>query len=594
MKIGNIDLSSASNTILNICKNGIKGSKDAFTKIGESIKNCKSLNQIKSTLKKNVSAAVNTLKDFFDKSPTISDICNKIGIEHETFQSYPEDFQKFLLANLKDCCDDSATDKIEMLKNIIQDFAAYAKEKTAYTKTDISNEEVNTFLNEIKQQIEELTPEAQKEEKLYKELLLNKELFSTLKSTKSERALAISKLYGGKEISSGDIKLTIDGNPVTIQTKNTPQKLLSGFPDLDDFPGAKDLKQYSSEFQGKKTHHASNLWKQDISFDDKKLSFIRCGNTRGCVQPAKEILANALTLLPSIDKDNDGRDKDHAIALNFSNVQLMTPGRKMLGLTDGDMPSKQMKIFEELANTEQPIELNYQGEKVYVKLDPPLLFNFPTNGQGVLKIFKKLVNFDETNKRNDESFQRLFGNSKDFGGEGPAMIKENGHYVFDKDSIIGKKLNDASLDEHTKAQIQSLADQIIDIYSTDKRGLAKNPAALPTRVALLTNLLGYATSYGCKSGKDRTGTVAIELENLSVKTLTTNTPYDPLQLTSEEQNNLKSIYAAGNSIKMANTSTGGVQNNLKIMRFGGLFTSFEERFGMDLSKDYDKNLEILK
>ena len=29
------------------------------------------------------------------------------------------------------------------------------------------------------------------------------------------------------------------------------------------------------------------------------------------------------------------------------------------------------------------------GETVYVKLEKPLLFNFPTNGQGFLKIFKK-------------------------------------------------------------------------------------------------------------------------------------------------------------------------------------------------------------
>ena len=579
MKIGNIDLSSASNTILNICKNGIKGSKDAFTKIGESIKNCKSLNQIKSTLKKNVSAAVNTLKDFFDKSPTISDICNKIGIEHETFQSYPEDFQKFLLANLKDCCDDSATDKIEMLKNIIQDFAAYAKEKTAYTKTDISNEEVNTFLNEIKQQIEELTPEAQKEEKLYKELLLNKELFSTLKSTKSERALAISKLYGGKEISSGDIKLTLNGKPVNIQTKNTPQKLLS------DFPEGKDLKQYSSEFQGKTTDHASNLWKQDISVNGKNLSFIRCGNTRGCEQPAKEILANALTLQYTQGKIFKATDKDNPLTLNFSNVQLMTPGK----LADKNMPLNQMKIFEELATSNKPLKLNYQGSDVYIKLEPPLLFNFPTNAQGFCKIFKKFVNFNETNKYNDASFRNLFGDFKDFGGKGLKMIKENGHYSFDENSIIGKKLNDNPPD---KEKILNIADQIIDIYTTDKRGLEKNPAALPSRVALLTNLLGYATSYGCKSGKDRTGLMAMELENLTAKVLTDNKPYDPYKQSLEEKQNLQSIYKAGCSIEIAKVNTGNVQNKLKIRHFG-IFTSDKERFGINVAKSFDSNLEKL-
>lgn len=573
------------------------------------------------------------VKIFFDKSPTIGEICNKIGIEHETFKHYLEDFQKFLLANLKDCYDDDASDKIALLKDVLDDFEAYKHNKN----TSVNNEELNTFLNEIKQQIEELTPEAQKEEKLYKELLL-------IKPTKSERALAISKLYGGKEISSGDIKLTIDGNPVTIQTKNTPQKLLSGFPDLDDFPGAKDLKQYSSEFQGGKTHHASNLWKQDISFDDKKLSFIRCGNTRGGNQPAKEILANALTLQYTQETIFKATNKDNPLTLNFSNIQLMTPGK----LADKNMPSAQMKIFEKLANENenQPIELNYQGETVYVKLEPPLLFNFPTNAQGLCKIFKPFVNFDETNKRNDDSFQRLFGDYQNFGkGTSPIPKGFDNHYFYANkpDSLVAKKLaliqqcsllvsenKNVSIDglidkcsnkegkallkqlklqtqqedepkgdklitelNNLEKQIQSLADQIIDIYTTDKRGLEKNPTALPTRVALLTNLLGYATSYGCKSGKDRTGLMSMELENLTAKVLTDNKPYDAYNLSTEEKQNLQSIYKAGCSIEIAKVNTGDVQNKLKIRHFG-IFTSDKERFGIDLSKDYDKNLEILK
>ena len=268
----------------------------------------------------------------------------------------------------------------------------------------------------------------------------------------------------------------------------------------------------------------------------------------------------------------------------------MTPGK----LADKNMPSDQMKIFEKLAKENQPIELNYQGETVYVKLEPPLLFNFPTNAQGLCKIFKPFVNnFKETNERNDKSFRNLFGDSKDFGGKGLEMIKENGHYSFDENSIIGKRLNDNTLKEDTKEQIQSLADQIIDIYSENKRGIGENPYALPSRVTLLTNLLGYATSYGCKSGKDRTGLMSMELENLTAKVLTDNKPYDAYNISTEEKQNLQSIYKAGCSIEIAKVNTGDVQNKLKIRHFG-IFTSDKERFGIDLSKDYDKNLEILK
>ena len=266
----------------------------------------------------------------------------------------------------------------------------------------------------------------------------------------------------------------------------------------------------------------------------------------------------------------------------------MTPGK----IADNKMPFEQMDVFKKLAESEnQPIGLNYKGQKILVQFEKPLLFNFGVNAQTFTPPLS-IRSFEENNKRNDESFRNLFGNFKIFGGENSNQ-KIEGHYSFDENSIIGKRLNDNTLKEDTKKQIQSLADQIIDIYSENKRGIGENPYALPSRVTLLTNLLGYATSYGCKSGKDRTGLMSMELENLTAKVLTDNEPYDPYNQSVAEKQNLQSIYKAGCSIEIAKVNTGDVQNKLKIKQFGVLFTSNEKRFGVNVNKEFDSNLEKL-
>lgn len=494
-------------------------------------------------------------KFFFDKSPTFGDICNKISIKHEDFTKYP----KIILNNLKDFLDESATTKINILKNILKDFAS---------NTYINNKEVKSFLTRIKQQIEDLKPEAQKEETLTQKLQLDP------KATRAEIAQAISKTYGGHEISK-EIQLFIGDKSETIKTNYIPQKQLSDFGN-----DMNTLLQSSSEFQGK-TDHASNLWKQEISLGKQTVSFIRSGTTRGNEFATKEILANALALKYS---DDEILNHKEPLTLNFSNIQLMTPGK----IADNKMPFEQMDAFQKLANSE--IKLNYRGQEISVKIEKPLLFNFGVNAQ-TFNPPLSFRSFAENDKRNDESFKNLFGNFKIFGGENSNQ-KIDGHYSFGSDSIIGRALENIS-DKNTRDQILNLSDQILNIYSENKRGIGENPYALPSRVALLTNLLGYATSYGCKSGKDRTGIMAMELENLTAKVLTDNKPYDPYDQSAEEKQNLQSIYKAGCSIEIAKVNTGDVQNKLKIKDYGGLFTCNEKRFGINVAKSFDSNLEKL-
>ncbi len=583
-----INFSAILTFVKNASQECVTWSKEAFTSIKDkcqtinlsskflikkfdSIK--ESLQNFTSIIKSKISDAIFNIENFFDQSPTILSIYRNLGINDKDWRDLPKNLAwSIVVSQLSYHSDENtASHKDVLLKGLAYELNTYIKNNTEEDTTNIKK-----LLENVEKDIEDLKPELKREE------ALNKKLNLSTTFTREERALLISQTIGEENLSK-EIPLIIGDKFVTIKTDNIPQKQLSGF------GKDSDLKQVSSEFQGK-TEHASNLWKQNITLGDKQVSFIRSGTTRGNETATKEILANALSLKFSDETISKATTQENALELNFSNVQLMTAGK--ITANDKGMPFQQMETFKKLADAPQPLKLNYQGKDIFVKLQPPLLFNFGVNVQNFNPIFKPIVSLKENAEKNNTSFKKLFGNLKIFGGENTEK-KVNGHYVFDKDSIIAQKLNDPNLDANTKEQIRSLSEQILDIYDKNKYGVKQNPYALPSRVALLTNLLGYATSYGCKSGKDRTGIMSMELENLTAKVITDNVPYDIYNQSVQEKQNLQSIYKSGTAIDIAKINTGNVQRGLKIERLHGLFTSNEERFGVDVAKDFENNLQAL-
>ena len=108
------------------------------------------------------------------------------------------------------------------------------------------------------------------------------------------------------------------------------------------------------------------------------------------------------------------------------------------------------------------------------------------------------------------------------------------------------------------------------------RGIKSNPAAIQTRLAALIYLIGYPITFNCKSGKDRTGEVAAEINDL-VMTMEANdgeVPDPYKDLTDEEKIQASQIYDATQSDEIARANTGfrGLKVNYKntINRMGKL------------------------
>ena len=345
MDISHINLSAIKNFIKDPDNKVVQWSKKAFSSIGEQLKNFppKSIRNssekhraVKESFKELTSNAINDIKVFFEKSPTIGEIYKDLGITADQWNEFPKELKPEII---KIIISANNGDKSASYKYILSNRLAY--ELNFYIEHSKENKkEIQWLLDEVKQNIENLKPEYERE------VALNTALGSNKNPSRKEKAEAISKVYGGESIKK-DFNLNINTKDVKVFTEVIPQCKLS------EIPGEPDLKQVSSEFGGD-IAHATNLWQQNITVDkNKPISFIRCGNTRGKEAAAKEILANALSLKFKSEDIQDAIINKKTLELNFSNIQLMTPG-KIDPITDGDMPFNQMQRFIALSNQKKP------------------------------------------------------------------------------------------------------------------------------------------------------------------------------------------------------------------------------------------------
>ncbi len=390
------------------------------------------------------------------------------------------------------------------------------------------------------------------------------------KASEGEKPLArlVSEKFGGETIETKNIDLTFGENSCKLNVTHTPQKKMSGFGD--------DASMLQCSSLHGKADHAKNLFEQSINIGNKSINFLRFSCTCGVQEASKEVLANALALNHS-ENEMIKSTQENPISLKFSSTQLMTTG--ILG--DRNKMFEQIDGFKSLVN--QTMELNWQGQKVFVKLEEPVLFNFGVNWQHFILPHNKedaLVN-----DINLKSFRRIFGESF------PNLDQEN-QENFGGD--IKTFLENPDVDSGDKEKVKILSKQIIEICKKSPEGIKGNPYALPCRVIVLTNLLGYASSYNCKSGKDRTGVCSIELTNLVGQLFTENKLSNPFESISEnEKKNLQNIYFSGSAVEVAKANTGNVQNYLKVKEISA-WHSVEDRFGLKMSIPIEQNRALLK
>lgn len=339
--------------------------------------------------------------------------------------------------------------------------------------------------------------------------------------------------------------------------------------------------------------HAANVWinKVEAGEGDKNkkplFSAVRFANTRGKKTATKELLlAMALQSCNFNTQTLFDTSQNKPYKFSVSNIQLLSPTSNFLKKFgfDGDMPFKQMDRIKKLCNGEQ-IELvleDSDGIKrpIYLKPDKdPVLFNFGSNDVHYSKFLSLLTNKSKTYKRNLESMQMLFGENFEKDENFPKDSKV-GMYLAKAEEKVTKakeairKAKETKNDEVAKAAkkakavakaaaknkkiVETLSRQIVNMWKETKgNGYNDDRFGIQSRLSVLLYYLGYQVSFNCKSGKDRTGIMAVESNFIVQKINSTGkVPDYKKELDGEDKKLLRELYKASGIDQITSSCTG--------------------------------------
>lgn len=354
-----------------------------------------------------------------------------------------------------------------------------------------------------------------------------------------------------------------------------------------------DGKRGISSRSANTSKHVANVWinKVEAGEGDKNkkplFSAVRFANTRGKKTATKELLlAMALQSCNFNTQTLFDTSQNKPYKFSVSNIQLLSPTSNFLKKFgfDGDMPFKQMDRIKKLCNGEQ-IKLELEDSNgikrpIYLKPDKdPVLFNFGSNDVHYSKFLSLLTNKSKTYKRNLESMQMLFGENFEKDENFPKDSKVGMYLAKAEEKVTKAKeairkaketKNDEVAKEAKKAKavakaaaknkkiVETLSRQIVNMWKETKgKGYNDDRFGIQSRLSVLLYYLGYQVSFNCKSGKDRTGIMAVESNFIVQKINSTGkVPDYKKELDGEDKKLLRELYKASGIDQITSSCTG--------------------------------------
>lgn len=426
---------------------------------------------------------------------------------------------------------------------------------------------------------------------------------------------------------SNDVTITNDNNEEFKATLvSTPASELGIYTHLGEGQGVSSMEADSSDHVA--NLWATKVKDKD---GKTLFSALRHRNTRGDENSSKEvILAAACQQYGGVKGLVDEYKKNQPVTVKFGNISLMTPnivtGDKDKPYdqmkTFKELANKSFEVY-----VPNPFPERKDKEPlvtVELKLEPPILFNFGVN-EGWYGKRSFFTNKNKAYEANKEAMRDLLGKIANCNqGEWPGiksemddLIKSLNDNKVDKENVTSfagilesgkvhdfltkesKKLTDESKKRKTLdpfqvelkerlqkiqkneslqkpdkmfiknlREIMMLTEQISEIWITTKgRGNKYDPAAIQTRLAALMYKIGMPISFNCKSGKDRTGEVAAEINSLIMRMEANDgkvpEPHTKENLTAEAKLQERKIFEATASHKIAQANTGHVGLKVK-------------------------------
>jgi hypothetical protein len=273
---------------------------------------------------------------------------------------------------------------------------------------------------------------------------------------------------------------------------------------------------------------------------------------------AQEIVLAALIKNPAqLQRAQQGQ----VAKITLNSMSLVTPDIARAGKdavlgtgaaeNEKKMLRDQMKAWERLDGQTIPVNINdpnNPGQTMQAQVKVRVnAFNFGVNEGAVGKGSPIVGGWGTSDKYNQRSMNRLIGT--------PEQRKAN-------DGVGGQVLKwlDKNPLHADAAVVRELAKQVAEIWDQkDYKSQGVDPYKIVSRLAVLTHKMGNTPAFNCKSGKDRTGQLDVEVKVLATQIATTNgvVPKPDHELDEKEKRNRTEQALKGPNHDMQGLNTGG-------------------------------------
>jgi hypothetical protein len=289
---------------------------------------------------------------------------------------------------------------------------------------------------------------------------------------------------------------------------------------------------------------------------------------------ARETLQAALLMNPELAAR---ALQGESVELDLNSISLVTPdsfrGRgtpadplqvgRIKKTNEKAMLAEQLAAWNALDGQEQTLQLKGpDGALVDVRLTPHInAFNCGVNQGGFGSLSALIGSWGPSDQANEKALKRFLGEEGLSGGAWGGRV---GRQL----AALEQKLAAPELGAAEKRQLQKeaaiireLAEQIQTIWATQAHHESgPDPYKMVARLAVLSHMMGDATAFNCKSGKDRTGELDVEAKFLALQIERTgHVPSYDRPLTDEEQTIFRSLALQGGNLEIQrlNVSAGG-------------------------------------
>ncbi len=325
--------------------------------------------------------------------------------------------------------------------------------------------------------------------------------------------------------------------------------------------------------------HAVNLWRTEFRAEQSgnsqaknAFSGLRHGvhDAYGIKDPSERAAANDArvkefihaSVIDHLKRNGIPADKIGAsqpLILDIVSVNLLTPASK-----EKTMIKQQQQAFARANQQEIQVQIGSGKDNSHTITVKPriIMFNTPVNHLSLSATGNLIGIWRNADLINNKAIKLLIGSTnkiETIGGTTGAKIQRLNAELASITGNDAANMNKRREILENITLIEHLTEQIRDIYVSKRHHRVGNePYKLPARLLALANEIGATPAFNCKSGKDRTGQLNVEIRDLYTHLIVNNGNPRNVDARREglEKENYKTLFMTGGDREIQALNTG--------------------------------------